>query len=43
VSIEAARKVYRVAVTPDNLEIDWTETKRLRENAEEENSCDLPG
>jgi len=43
VSLEAARKVYKVAITPDNLEIDWTETKRLRDNAKEENPRDLPG
>src|SRR4029077_13061060 len=43
VSLEAARKVYRVAITPDNLEIDWTETKRLRDDAKEENPRDLPG
>jgi N-methylhydantoinase B len=33
VSLEAARETYKVAVNPENLEIDWIETKRLRENA----------
>ena len=36
VSMKAAREVYRVSVKPENLEIDWPETKRLRDNVEEE-------
>ena len=36
VSMEAASKVYKVAVSADRSEIDWAETKRLRANVEEE-------
>jgi N-methylhydantoinase B len=43
VSLEAAEKIYRVAIRPENLEIDWTETKRLRDHTAEENPRDFPG
>jgi N-methylhydantoinase B len=33
VSLEAARETYKVAIEPDDLELDWSETKRLRANA----------
>jgi N-methylhydantoinase B len=34
VSAEAARKIYRVALSADEREIDWGETRRLRAQAE---------
>src|SRR5215468_10574596 len=43
VSLEAAKKIYRVAIRAENLEIDWTETKRLRDNTDEGNSRDSTG
>ena len=42
VSLKAAEEIYRVAIKPENLEIDWTETKRLRDNTAEENPRDFP-
>ena len=38
VSLEAARETYRVAIKPDDLELDWSETKRLRADAKGERS-----
>jgi N-methylhydantoinase B len=35
VSLEAARNVYRVAVTAEPIEVDEAETKRLRDEVEE--------
>src|ERR1700757_4164355 len=43
VSLEAAEKIYRVAIRPENLEIVWTETKRVRDHTAEENPGDFPG
>jgi len=43
VSLEAAQKIYRVAIRAEKLEIDWIETKRLRNDADEENPGDFPG
>jgi N-methylhydantoinase B len=34
VSLEGAREVYRVAINPATREIDWEETRRLREQPE---------
>jgi hypothetical protein len=36
-SVEAAREVYRVAITPDPTSVDAAETKRLRDEVEETN------
>lgn len=33
VSIEAARRDYGVVLNPSSLEIDWEETRKLRESA----------
>jgi N-methylhydantoinase B len=34
VSLEAARETYKVGINGESMEIDWTETKRLRGHAE---------
>jgi N-methylhydantoinase B len=32
VSVDMARNVYKVAIDPQSLAIDWPETRRLRKN-----------
>lgn len=43
VSLESAKKIYRVAINAENLEIDWAETKHLRDNGDQENPSDFRG